>query len=322
MTRLRAALAVLLVSPAFTQTGSLKDGGLHVVICGSGSPLPDPQRASACVAVLAGNDYLLFDVGPGSWRKAGFAQLTPAKLTGILLTHFHSDHIGDLGEAITMSWTGGRPKPLDVFGPPGVEKVVDGFLAAYRQDSAYRTAHHSEELLPAAAWMAIARPIEPNHLAIDRDGLRVTAFPVAHDPVRPAYGYRIEYHGRKVVITGDTGKSADVEKQAAGADLLIHDSLSKDMILAGAKTLEALGQTRQAKMARDIVTYHASPLEAAQIAAAAKADTLVLTHIVPVLRNELMEKQFLAGVAEAFGGKVVLAKDGMRFDLPAKPESK
>lgn len=316
MARLLALAALAAIAQA--QSGSLRDGNLHVILCGTGSPLADPQRASSATAIVAGNEFVLIDVGPGSWRKADLAQLPLADLSAIVLTHFHSDHIGDLGEAITMSWAAGRSRPLPVFGPPGVEKVVQGFLSAYTQDAGYRTAHHSEELMPAAASQAIPKTVQPGAVVLDRNGLRITAFAVQHEPVKPAYGYRIEYRGRIVVITGDTARSAEVEKQSASADLLLHDALSRDMVLAAANMADGFGQRRRARMARDIVLYHATPVEAAKTAAAAKVQTLVLTHVVPVLRNEAQEKQFLDGTAAAFSGKIVIARDGMRFDLPAK----
>ena len=306
-------------APAQTTTpGSLRDGNLHVVLCGTGSPLPDPGRVSSCTAIVTDNEFVLVDIGPGSWRKADLAQLPLGALTAVLLTHFHSDHIGDLGEAITMSWAGGRTKPLEVYGPEGVEAVVQGFLTAYQPDAGYRTTHHGEKNMPIAASRAVPKAIQPNEIVFDRNGLRIRAFPVNHEPVSPAYGYRIEYKGRVVVISGDTNKSASVEKNAAGADLLLHDSLSKNMILAAAGMADASGQKRRGDMARDIVTYHATPVEAAQTAAAAKVATLVLTHVVPALRNDAQEKQFVEGTAEVFSGKIIVARDGMRFDFPAK----
>src|SRR5579872_4667334 len=100
----------------------LKDGKLHVILCGTGSPLPDAERAGSCTAVIAAGQVILIDVGPGSWRKALVSNVPGQLLSAVLLTHYHSDHIGDLGEAMTMSWANGRAQPLDVYGPPGVER--------------------------------------------------------------------------------------------------------------------------------------------------------------------------------------------------------
>jgi ribonuclease Z len=304
-------------------TAMLKDGQMHVVLCGTGSPLPDATRASACVAVIAGGEFVLIDTGPGSWRKVTVNNLPTAALSAVLLTHFHSDHIGDLGEAITMSWANGRSKPLEVYGPPGIERVVAGFAQAYAQDAGYRVAHHGEQAMPRAAAGAKALTVKlgkPDEAALlfERNGLKITAFKVAHDPARPAYGYRLEYRGRVVVITGDTAKSANVAKHAAGADLLIHDALASDLLRMAADNFARQGDERRAKLSRDITTYHASPLEAAETAAAAKVETLVFTHMVPPPLNQMIESAFLRGVSNVFSGKVVIGKDGLRFDLTAR----
>ncbi len=304
-------------------TAMLSDGQLHVVMCGTGSPLADATRASACVAVVAGGEVVLIDVGPGSWRQVAVNRIPTAFVSAVLMTHFHSDHIGDLGEAITQTWLAGRAKPLEVYGPPGVEQVVAGFAQAYSLDVEYRVAHHTEAMLPRDAARAVAREVKLKAdaevaVVFDRNGLKVTAFKVEHDPVKPAYGYRLDYKGRSVIVSGDTAKSANLAKHAAGADLLIHDVLAKDVMTMAAANAERAGDKRRAKLVRDILTYHASPTEAAEIAAEARVETLVFTHMVPPLNPPVTEQMFLRGVADIFKGKVVLAKDGLRFDLPAR----
>ena len=301
----------------------LSDGQLHVVMCGTGSPLADATRASACVAVVAGGEVILIDTGPGSWRQVALNKLPVQNVSAVLLTHFHSDHIGDLGEAMTQSWIAGRNQPLEVYGPPGVEKIVAGFAQAYSLDVEYRIAHHTEQMLPRAAAGAVAHEVKLKSAdeavtVFERNGLKVIAFKVEHDPVKPAYGYRLDYHGRSVVISGDTTKSANLARHAAGADLLIHEVLAKDVLTFAANNLERAGDKRRAKLTRDILSYHASPTEAAEIAATAKVETLVFTHMVPPINPPVMEQMFLRGVAEIYKGKVVIAKDGMRFDLPAR----
>ena len=135
--------------------------GLHVALCGSGSPLPDPRRASACTAVIAGKNFYVVDTGPGSERKLELMRLNPGKVKAVLLTHFHSDHIGDLGELMLKRWSGGsRKTPLDVFGPTGVETVVKGFNQAYALDNEYRILHHGPETVPPSGAGGVARPFD------------------------------------------------------------------------------------------------------------------------------------------------------------------
>ena len=137
----------------------LNDGQLHVVLCGTGSPLPDANRAEACTAIIAGGEFVLVDTGSGSWRKAVVNNLPAQNLSAIVLTRFHSDHIGDLGEALVQSWVAGRNHTIKIYRPPGVEKVVAGFAQAYSLDTGYRVQHHGEEWMPRAAAGAVAQPI-------------------------------------------------------------------------------------------------------------------------------------------------------------------
>src|SRR5512143_3967973 len=140
-------------------TALLESPDMTVVLCGTGSPLADPQRAGACTAVIAGGQLVMVDAGPGSWETLDLTKVPTSKLSAVLLTHFHSDHIGDLGEAMTQSWIAGRARPLDVYGPEGTSRVVDGFNQAYAADAYYRTVHHGEEYLPALAAPAVGHDV-------------------------------------------------------------------------------------------------------------------------------------------------------------------
>jgi ribonuclease Z len=295
-----------------------------VVLCGTGGPLADAQRAGACTAIVAAGKVLLVDVGPGSIETLDLANVPTGALGAVFLTHFHSDHIGDLGEAVVQSWIAGRDRPLDVFGPPGTARLVAGFEAAYAGDGDARTLHHGEAAMPrAAAGMRghdVALPDGPTASAVayDADGVRVTMFRVDHDPVRPAVGYRIDYKRRVVVVSGDTKKSVGVVTHAKGADLLLHEALGRDILERAASVAEGLGRTRFAKLARDATDYHTTPVEAAEVARDAGVATLVFTHMVPGPSNWLLERRFLAGVHDVFGGEIVAGRDGMRFTLAAK----
>ncbi len=323
-------ISLLLSSSALAQqpnqpdTSLLTDNQLHVILVGTGSPLADATRAQACTAVIAGGEFILVDAGPGALRKVMTGNLPLQNLSAVLLTHFHSDHIGELGEAVVQSWLAGRTKKLEVYGPPGVEKVVAGFAQAYAFDTDYRVAHHSEQHMPRAAATANALPVKLRNEAeaavvFERNGVKVTAFKVEHEPATPAYGYLIEYRGRSVVISGDTAKSANLAKHAAGADILVHDVLAKALLQFAANGFEQAGNARRAKLARDITTYHAAPTEVAALAAEAKVETLVFTHLVPAPNTPQIEGAFTRGVSDVFKGQVVIGKDGLRFDLPAKP---
>jgi ribonuclease Z len=301
----------------------LSDGKLHVVLCGTAAALPDKDRAGPCTAVIAGGQFLLVDAGPGSWRNVDLLNLPTAKLSGILVTHFHSDHIGDIGEAITQSWIAGRKEPLPIYGPPGVLDIVEGFRQAYARDAGYRVAHHDEEYMPSAGSRTRAQTIsmptgEDATSVFERDGLKVSAFRVDHAPVEPAMGYRFEYAGRVVVISGDTVPTASVVRNAQGADLLLHEALAAHLTDRAAKRADDLGMLRLGKLARDVRGYHTTPVQAAEIAQQAGVHTLVYTHIFPPLTNAVARRLFLKGTGKAFDGEIVLGEDGSRFDLAPK----
>ena len=313
----------------------LTDDALHILLCGTGSPMPDMTRANACAAVIADGRVVVIDAGPGAWSR-----LAGAKIDTVLLTHLHSDHIGDLGEVATQSWLGGRKVPLEVFGPPapqaserttdaegetfgvaGTEAVVKGFAQAYNSDAEFRIAQ-GHELVPTEAARMIGHDVprpgpEEAVTVYDKDGLKISAFLVNHDPVEPAYGYRVEYGGRAAVISGDTARVPNMVRFSKGADLLVHEALSRDMVEMLASALDASGNSRAGTMARQIIAYHTSPVEAAAIAKEAGVPLLVFTHEVPPLRNALMRRMFLRGVADARGpGKTILGKDGLLISLP------
>lgn len=302
----------------------LTDGKLHVILCGTAAALPDPNRAGPCTAVIANGEFWLIDAGPGSWRNLDLMNLPVGKLSGVLLTHFHSDHIGELGEAATQSWIAGRDRVLPVYGPSGVVDVVEGFTRAYRRDQDYRVAHHGDAYMPRAAHAMQAQEIplpegDARVPVLERNGLRISAFRVQHEPVDLAYGYRFEYGGRVVVVSGDTRKTSSVIANAKDADLLVHEALATAMTgRASARALE-LGLPRVAKLATDVGDYHATPVQAAETAQAANAKKLVITHVFPPLPNALAQRLFLQGASQVYAGPLVLGEDGQRFELDPLP---
>ena len=315
-----------------TRNDLLADDALRVVLCGTGNPLPDPNRADACTAVFAGGNMYLVDAGPGSWKNLALWHMPAAKLAAVMLTHYHSDHIGDLGEVNLQTWAQGRANPLRVFGPPGGEVVVGGFAQAYALDRDYRVAHHGAALMPPADWV-----MEPDVVKIDAEpgaapcaggsatvleenGLKVTAFTVNHAPVAPAYGYRFDYKGRSVVISGDTTKCANLVAQARGVDVLIHEAQSAPMVKLIEEAASCRGNARVAKIMSDILRYHTTPEDAAAEANQAGVRLLVLSHIGPPTPNAFVRMAFMRGVVAVRPRGVVLGYDGMLLTLPASSD--
>ena len=304
----------------------LNDDALRVAIAGSSAPVPTKKRAKACVVVFAGSKFYVVDVGPESVKNLLLWQIPMSRVGGVLLTHFHSDHIGDLGELNLQTWAGGRPKPLDVYGGPGVEQVVDGFNQAYRQDQGYRTAHHTEKIVPAATWPMVAHPVvldgpetperSRTGLVLEDGPLRISALEVNHDPVVPAYAYRFDYEGRSVVVTGDTKYHPPLITGAQGADVLVSEAIARPMVEVLEKSLASAGNDRAAAIMHDVQDYHISPTEAAKIANAARVKLLVFYHLMPAPDAFLTRRLFAHGVNDVRKGNWAIAEDGSLYTLP------
>ena len=296
---------------------------LRVLLCGTASPLPHATRAKACVAVFAAGKFWIVDTGPGSWNRMALLRVDGSRIGGILLTHFHSDHIGDLGEFNMNTWAMGRPDPLRVFGPPGVERVVAGFREAYALDEGYRIAHHGAALMNPAVWPLEAVPIPGPadgggpQVVLDEDGLRITAFAVHHDPVKPAYGYRFDYRGRSVVVSGDTIKWPELIEAARGADVLVHEAQANQIVGMIGEAAAQADRPRVAKIMHDIPSYHTSPVEAAEVANEAGVKLLVMYHLTPPPPFRIVEWVFTRGVSDVRPGGWVMADDGLLIEMPA-----
>ena len=291
---------------AMNDTSLLTDGGLHVVFGGTGT-LSTDDRAGSSVAILAANRVLLFDAGPGSTRVLGQAGVPLSEVDTVFLTHFHSDHFGDLGDLAIATEILGRDHPLHILGPEGVHDVVAGFEQAYAIDHDHRDAQHPGHLeAPPTQVTTLTEGI-----VFDEDGLVVEAFRVDHDPVDEAYGYRITYAQKTVVNSGDTRASDAVVEAAQGADLLIHEAMDKEL----AEQVARRADPRTAALIRDALTNHSSSADAARVAHLAGAEQLALTHVSPPLVAPTLRWRFLKSARRAYDGPVLLAEDGLRIDL-------
>lgn len=298
------------------------EDGLHLALCGAGGPLPAPNASGPCVAVVAGKQLFMVDAGTDGPRNLARMGYQPGSLQGVFLTHFHSDHIDGLGEISTIRWAGGdNAAPLPVYGPRGVEQVVDGFNAAYAQDFTYRHEHHGDLVAPmsAAGMRAVSfdkPPMGELTLVYEGDGLKVEMLAVDHSPVEPAVGYRFSYKGRSLLITGDTTKQANIQKFSEGIDLLVHEALAPNLVNMMNATAKKLGNQIMAKITYDILDYHASPVEAAETARDAGVGHLLYYHIVPPLVIPGQDLLYLNGAEDIFPNYTI-GQDGVAFTLPA-----
>jgi len=304
----------------------LRDDAMRILVCGTSAPLPSKDRAKACIAVFAGGKFYVVDTGPESVENLMLAGIPMSAIGGVMLTHFHSDHIGDLGELQLQSWAGGRQQPLPVYGGPGVEQVVDGFNRAYAQDQGYRTEHHGETVMPSAAWGMVAKPVvldgaptplkDRTRVFLDDGSLRITAIEVDHSPIDPAYAYRFDYRGRSIVVSGDYKKHEPLARAAAGADMLFSEALSRSMTTSLERGASKADRSNTAAIMRDIQDYHVSPEEAAALANRAGVRELVYYHLGPSPDNPLMRQLFSQGVDPVRPDHWSIAEDGNLYTLP------
>lgn len=307
---------------------------LRVLLCGTSSPMPARDAAKSCTIIAAGEQIFLIDIGPEASENLALWRVPVTRIEHVFLTHFHSDHIGELGEFNFMGWAQGRRLPLQVHGPEGVEQVVDGFNTVYALDSGYRHAHHDhgKGLMPPVAAVMQSRliglartgeaPQGRSAVVFEQGGVKVTAIEVDHRPVTPAFAYRFDYRGRSVVISGDTTFYPPLVAAARGADVLVSEAEGHHMLETVAGVIETGGDGRLAGVLRDTTDYHLTPVQAAQLANEAGVRELVFTHIAPpipwrALPFDFIEVPWLRGVSEVRKSGVHLGHDGMLITLPA-----
>jgi ribonuclease Z len=275
---------------------------VQTVILGSGVPFPDPERAGASTLVRTSAGDLLFDCGRAVLMRAAAVGASAAALRAVFLTHLHSDHITDFNDVMTTRWIMSlQPNPLRVSGPAGTATLVEATEAMLEPDIRYRITHHDD-----LTWPPSAEVTECEHGTVLSDGaVTVTAAPTDHAPVRPTVGYRVDDGEASVVIAGDTVPCPGLDELCAGADMLVHTVIRRDL-------LEPLNVPRL----NDVFDYHSTVEDAAQTAARGGVDTLVLTHLVPAPRPEA-EQEWSDRARAHFDGTIVVARDLVTLDVGA-----
>lgn len=286
---------------------SAEDNRFYVVLLGTGIPLPNIERGTAATLVVAGKRTVLVDTGRQCMENLVAAGFQDASI--VLFTHFHSDHFAGFGEYLVNRGVAGMSTPQRVLGPAGTKGLVDDFLKLYARDTEYRSAHHGKNW-PADAMKADVKECTPG-VILDEDGLKITMFDVDHAPIVPAMGYRIDYAGKSIVISGDTKPTPKMTEMAKDCDVLVHEAMNVRMLTAVRNGLRT-ADPRRGQMLEDLMNYHSGTLEVAAIARDAKVKKLVLTHLVPsIAPNDGAERGFVQGMGEIYSGPIIVGRDRM-----------
>ena len=298
------AFALLLLSgwEAFAQSD------FKVTLLGTASPSPRPTRFGPSTLVEVGGQTLLFDAGRGVPIRMGQIKVPIGKIDVLFLTHYHSDHVAGIPDVWLTGWLGpvfGRRKtPFHVIGPTGAKNLMSHLEQAYTLDISIREA---DEKLPPQGIAVKADEFDKDGVVYEKDGVKVTAFEVDHgDVIKPAYGYKIEYKGRSVVISGDTRYNQNVIKYGTGVDLLIHE-----VAIARPELMSNL-------FAQAIIAHHTSPHDCGRVFAQAKPKLAAYTHLV-FLSNEKVPEATLDDVVkqtrETYDGPLEVGEDLTSFEI-------
>lgn len=292
--RLLVALSAIVASMSWFQATPAQEPVFRAVLLGTGSPSPSLDRLGPSILVEAGSERLVFDVGRSVFVRLNQLGIAFTDLTGILFTHLHSDHVSGLPDLwLTGRFAGRAPeRNLDVWGPSGTKTMVANVALAYQFDLAAR-----RHLSPTQGAL-VAHDIGEGPV-FSRNGVTVSAITVDHGNVAPAFGYRVDYNGRSVVMSGDTRLSAHLIEKSVGVDLLIHE------VAAVAPSASTTDTTR-------IMGLHLSPEEAGMVFSKVRPKLAVYSHIVTfgVSDDELMSR-----TRTTYSGPLVLGADLMSFNI-------
>ena len=288
---------------ALAATASAQD--FKVTLLGTGNPRPVMSRFGPSILVEAGKEKLLFDCGRGATQRLYQLNIPFEEVTGLFLTHLHSDHTVGIPDLWLTGWVMGRDTPLPVWGPVGTKAMMDHLQEAYAFDIHIR--RDVDTKLPGAGAMVVAKDIEEG-VVYERSGVKVTAFLVDHGEIKPAFGFRVDYGGHSVTLSGDTRPSENLVKFAQGTDVLIHEVIDPAAFAETAST-DTLEQRKK------IIEHHTTPEQAGIIFARVKPKLAVYSHIVPPDVPEVIPH-----TRKTYAGPLEVGEDLMSIEIGDKIE--
>jgi ribonuclease Z len=293
-------VTILVPMAAYGQT-------IRVTLLGTGSPPPVMNRFGPSTLVEAGEQKFLFDAGRGALQRLTQLKVRWRDVRGVFLTHLHSDHVVGFPDLWLTGWltpAPGRDVPLRVWGPRGTAKMMSHLEQAYEFDIRIRL--YDDRAHPDGVVILAADISEG--VVYEQGGVKITAFEVDHTPVKPAFGYRIDYAGRSVVLSGDTRISENLIQYAQGVDLLVHE-------VAAPETFQRAGTPSE--RAKSVVAHHVTAEQAGDVFSRAKPKLAVYSHLVLPTATE---QDLIAPTRKTYSGPLEVGEDLMVIEVGDKIE--
>jgi ribonuclease Z len=295
-------IGLLAQTPVSTQNQTLK-----VTLLGTGTPRPLMTRFGPSTLIEAGSEKLLIDCGRGASQRLWQLNMPLREVTAVFLTHLHSDHVMGVPDLWLSGWLatpfGRRTEPLRISGPKGTREAMANFEKAFQVDIRSRL---EDEKLPPRGISLVTEDIGEGAV-YDRNGVKITAFEVDHgEAIRPSLGYRVDYAGRSVVISGDTRFSENLITFAKGADVVIHEvTAAKDELL------------RADEASRRILSNHTSPQQAGTVFDRVKPRLAVYSHIILLgpAATAVTLPELVAMTRQTYGGPLEVGEDLMSIAI-------
>ena len=275
-------------------------GSIRVTLLGTGTPEPSADRYGPSTLVEAGDEKLIFDVGRGAVVRLAQAKIPLGGIT-VFLTHLHSDHINGLGDF----WASGymapvfRQTPLEIYGPSGINQLTEGLKIAFQPDIDIRSAEMTSRGQPFHLNGADfnATEVKSDGVVFDRGGVKVTAIRVKHAENK-AFGYRVDYDNKSVVISGDTAYSENLAEQSKGANLIVHEVMG-----VGDKEMKN-------PLIKVVLDAHTTPEQAGILFSKVEPELAVYTHLI---LSGISGPELVAKTRKTYSGPLEVGRDLMTF---------